>query len=468
MEKHPENIPLNELDKLFYGFECVGNPPIQRIHYELRGGSVDIGILRQAYLRLLERYPIANATLEERCSFLKWHACWVPRKQTDEERLVSLCDLSHLSQEAAEERFAEIRFNPYQNHSSFKDPPLSMILFKFPGKNYRLMTFFHHAAVDGYGYFMFFKDMFDTYNQLAANKEPQTKPDEGPIVMGSPLLPTTLRGKLQAIARAMFVLMKIFLKRKGRVPAKLIYGKGTFKGKTAVVHRAFEPQQMKRYISASKHFGTTFTNYFVAAHTLALERWKRGRNEPCGPISVQIHKVLRKSDNEFRETANKFSVFLVMTLPEDRQDPAGLVNCISRQSRSAQENHMAEDLISGSWILNSAIVRKLMVPLGQLLFNNQSIGESFQVGNLGRLWVGPDGETSITHLGDSEITACYMTGYPIPSIGSVTGYCTLGRALFLTFTYWTWAMSGPDAERFVDLIEEVLDELTGLADPSIQ
>jgi hypothetical protein len=29
-------------------------------------------------------------------------------------------------------------------------------------------------------------------------------------------------------------------------------------------------------------------------------------------------------------------------------------------------------------------------------------------------------------------------------------------------------MSGPDAERFVDLIEEVLDELTGLADPSIQ
>ena len=48
-------IPLNELDKLFYLWELLGYQARGRIVFELRGGHIDLELLRQAYAAEVRR-----------------------------------------------------------------------------------------------------------------------------------------------------------------------------------------------------------------------------------------------------------------------------------------------------------------------------------------------------------------------------------------------------------------------------
>jgi len=59
-------IPLNEQDKLFYCLECMGSPPIERLNFTLEGGTINIELLRKAYLIEIERYPIFNSVIKDR------------------------------------------------------------------------------------------------------------------------------------------------------------------------------------------------------------------------------------------------------------------------------------------------------------------------------------------------------------------------------------------------------------------
>lgn len=463
-------IEVNELGILFYALECLGYPVIQRTHFELQGGEIDIELLRKAYLLEIERYPIFKSTINEDPSRVRWHLYWVPLTYVDAHQMIRLCDVSQLSPAEADRQFEQLLFDPFTQYSSLTHPPLSMVLYKYHENRYKLITFFHHAAADSYGCLLFLKDLFQCYTRLVHGTLPP--PGEGASaapgpVMTARLLPDSPAGRIRGFCAGMRVLIRKLTQRQGD-SAKLRYGESMRGGSIHAICRAIAPDRMTRYLQASKYLGTTFTGFFAAAQTEALSRWKKRHHEPCERISMQIHQNLRAREEELREVQNKFSVFLVSTHTQDRTSLPRLVQCINEQSRRALENAMAAKLICLLWPLNARIAQKLMSLWGTIVFKNQICADSFQISNIGRIWTGPGGKPLVTHLGDAEITACYMPGHPVPSIGTFTSFCTYGNTLFLSFNYCTWALSRTDAETFVASIEQVLDELAGYASPDAQ
>jgi hypothetical protein len=217
---------------------------------------------------------------------------------------------------------------------------------------------------------------------------------------------------------------------------------------------------MQRYIDAARKLGATFTSFYSAAQVLALQRWKKARCEPCGPITVQLLKDLRETKKSLREVQNNFSAYSIMIPEKQISDSLGLVRFISRQSHKSIKDETPKRAAGLLWLLNFSIVKKLLPVWGNTVFNSPGFGDSFQISNTGRLWAGPNGETLLTRLGDAEIAEFYMAvGPPIPTMGTYTGLCTFRGTLFLSFNYFTWALSKRDANAFVDLIEEVLDEI---------
>jgi hypothetical protein len=453
-------IPANELSTMFYALECLGYPPITRIHFELRGANVDMELLRRSYLLGVKQYPLFNATLHDLSSWCTWQLCWVPRKDVCPERAVRSYNLAHLSHQEAEAKFAKIQFDPFSTHCSSKDPPFWMALCRMPDGHHKLLAFFHHAVSDGHGYHMFLQYIFETYNRLDSERMPDKihhdRPVFGPTTLLAPTLPVRIRHFLQAVC----ILAVKAIAQKGRRTAHLLAGRGPLTSRTSAVQRSIGPEKMQRYIDAARKLGATFTSFYSAAQVLALQRWKKARCEPCGPITVQLLKDLRETKKSLREVQNNFSAYSIMIPEKQISDSLGLVRFISRQSHKSIKDETPKRAAGLLWLLNFSIVKKLLPVWGNTVFNSPGFGDSFQISNTGRLWAGPNGETLLTRLGDAEIAEFYMAvGPPIPTMGTYTGLCTFRGTLFLSFNYFTWALSKRDANAFVDLIEEVLDEI---------
>ncbi|MEI6126670.1 MAG: hypothetical protein WCQ99_08990, partial [Pseudomonadota bacterium] len=249
----PQTIPLNELGKMFYALECMGYPVIQRTWFQLRRGSVDIELLRQAYLFEIERYPIFKSVIRDLPSSLRWNLCWSPLDRIDAAQSVRLCDLSQLNPQEAQKKFEEIQFDAFLQYSSQKNPPLFMVLCTFPESCSRLITFFHHAAADSAGCLLFLKNLFETYNSLAGKGTagPAALPAAGssPPLMTSQLLAASLVGRLKGFFQGIGLLVQQAFLKKGEA-AKLLYGKNTFAGTINAVCREISPAylfEIERY-----------------------------------------------------------------------------------------------------------------------------------------------------------------------------------------------------------------------------
>jgi hypothetical protein len=120
------------------------------------------------------------------------------------------------------------------------------------------------------------------------------------------------------------------------------------------------------------------------------------------------------------QVQNRFSMFLMASQPQDRSDPAGLIQLPHRQNRHAIDDRLAKKYLEVLLPLRLRAARALLRVWGNLAFKNPRFGVSFQISNVGRIWTGAEGRPLLDHLGDAEITACYVPGHPMPSIGTIT------------------------------------------------
>ena len=458
-------IPLNEQDKLFYSLECMGPPPVERVNFTLEGGAVDIELLRSACHIELERYPIFNSVIEERSSGRKWNLCWVPRRDSIENQMVTEHDFSNLPTREAVKKFRQILFDPFNGYNSFKQSPLKIILCKLPDNQYKLIMFFHHASVDLAGVSSFVRDLFDTFNKLAQNLPTEKNPENTPIPATPQILPQTFVNKLCGLFQALAVVVRLMIKQKGRRVATLASGNMLPDGSTLAVMRAIPVERVEKYMEVSKKSEITFNSFLVAAHGEALYRWKARHKEICRTVRAQVHQDLRKTKEEFNKFGNKFSPFVVMIHEEDRLDMPGLLRNVHEQTLQAKKNHVAEKLMNFLWIFQYTFAKKLLSLCARFLNKpaNPMFGDSFTISNCGRIWAGPDGKTYLTHLGDSMVTECFMPGFPVPSIGVFTSFSTFRGKLCLSFSYYKWVLSEEDANMFVDLLEQTMDEMADIA-----
>jgi NRPS condensation-like uncharacterized protein len=454
-------IALNELDKMFYALDFLGPPAMVRIHFELVGGDVDIDLLRQAYAMEIKRRPVLNAVIADNTSGSGWQVRWMPRDAADPQQAVRFYDLSDLSADGAEAKFREILFDPFHNYNSRTDPPFFMALCKLTDQRHMLAAFFHHAVTDAHGYSVILKELFGTYNNMAARHPPEEAAIPGPCSAPLSLLPESRSERVIKSLGAVAVLVRRFIKNRGQIPVKINYGKNTFAGTTCAVQRALMKEQRARYVAAAKRAGVMLNDFLLTAQIGAIARWKRERGESCGLISLEVHKDLRTEARELQELSNKFSSFFISTHPRHRADLKTLLQHVRLENEEAQKQQTAEKLISFLWMLNIRLAGTTVGKLLNFIFNNPALGESFQVSNLGRLWAGPGNRPAISYLGDAEITAFYMAGPPMPSVGCFTTFVTYKQKLFISFNYFNWTMSATQAVQFVDIFEEELENLAG-------
>ncbi len=457
MKKSGE-IPVNELGKLFYCFDLLGSVPMQRRHFEFQGGHIDLNTLRKACQLELRRYPLLNSLLEDRSSWLKWNIYWVPRKNQDADELIIEEDLSSLSPEEAEERFEQIRFDPFSDFDLLKQPPFLLVLLKFPNKNYRLLTFFHHAAVDGTGYIRFLTDLFKTYNLFITGVNPGNFTYSSPVSTSSTLLPTSFVDRIKGAASAIRYLLKQSIPVKGKKAAKIMDKKGPFTGQIHAVQRSFSQDKMRKYLDVSRTLNTTFNNFFVAKLIKSFEEWENNRHKECGTVYVQVLKNLRKKNCSSNEIQNRFVTIPFTVLEEDLKSTKDTIESIKAQNEFMNKKSICEKTICLLWPLNFAVVRKLLPVWGNFIFNNPKVIGTFVVSNMGRLWTDKNGNTEITHLGNAEIKSTYTAGFPVPSVGNFMTLCTYKGKLFLTFNYYIWCISKEEIENFMDFLVDTMDK----------
>jgi hypothetical protein len=280
--------------------------------------------------------------------------------------------------------------------------------------------------------------------------------------MHTPLLPETRRARAVFFLKGITVLAQHVMRRRGTAAKMMCHEAAWYPGIHAVL-RHFSPERVQRYLTSAKYFGTTLTGFFTAAKIRAFARWKKQRRESCRTISVQIHKSLRTTGEALREIQNKFSVFFVVTRDQDTEPPERLITVVKNQFARAQKNAVAENLTGILWLLRFASALWLLPYWVKLFFNKSKFGDSFQVSNVGRVFCDESGKTMITRLGDSEITACYCTSLPVPSMGNFTSLTTFRDSLFLSFNYCARAIDKADAETFVALFEQALEDLADAA-----
>ena len=459
----PTGIPLNELDKLFYWGEPLGSRPIVRIVVEFKGGHIDIQLLRQAYALEIKRRPVLNATIAENPSGSGWDVRWMPRDWADENQAVRLCDFSDLSAGAAENKIKEIQFDPFTNFSSCKNPPFSMVLCTAPEGRQKLLAFIYHALTDAHGVGLILEELFTLYNHLAAGLAPDDSLCSDPGLPPSPLLPESRVKRCMLVLGALAFIAGQAIKTGFKSPAKIFSGENTLSGATAAVQREMSQDRLSRYLAAAKRQGISFTVLFAAAQIQAIDGWKKACGETAGVIGIDVHQNLRTAESEFFELSNKFSTFVISTLPRHRIRPKDLLQHVRRELEKAQRCGTAQKLICLLWLLDSSTVVKTLPLWMNLFFNNPKMGESTQVTNLGRLWAGPDNSTRITRLGDAEISGCYMAALPSPAIGNFSSFLTYNNRLFVSFNYFSRTMTDAQAQQFMNLFEEALQEFAACA-----
>jgi NRPS condensation-like uncharacterized protein len=318
--------------------------------------------------------------------------------------------------------------------------------------------------VDLAGVISFVRDFFQTFNCLAKGSTIERRPENTPVTATPRILPQSFPRKIYGLLQALGVVTGLMIRQKGRCAATLIRTGAASIGPTSAVMHTISSERMKRYLAAARHSAVTFNSFIAAAHVEALCRWKKQKKEACLTVRVQVHQDLRKTREEYRMFGNKFSPFVIMIHEEDNKNAHSLLRNVHQQAVKAKNCHVAEKMLNFTWIFQYSIIKKLFPFFARSLNRpaNPMLGDSFTLSNCGRLWAGQDGETYLTHLGESEVTECFMPGYPVPSVGVFTSFSTFRNKLCLSFSYYKHVLSEEDAEKFIDLFEHTMDDIADI------
>ncbi|MCP4716701.1 MAG: hypothetical protein GY868_16390 [Deltaproteobacteria bacterium] len=452
------NIALNEMDTMFYCFECMGYPPVGKIHFELKGSAVDSDVLQRACSLMLERFPSFAGLLQENVTWFRWDISWYCDTAAAAEHAVAVFDYSGKNPEEARKMLESHTHEPLQEYSSHEQRPFRMVLCRMPGGVEHLLFYMNHACADGYGFLWFIQEFFGLYNYLLNTDTPYQWSASAPSTSPSSLLPKSLSRKVLTFAGALGVLINRRLRNIGVKNANLIQGKSSFKGSVRTKHRILEADAVAQYVKAARYHDAGMSEMLVAAQVIALERYRAECGEKCDGISVQIHHNIRTSPQQLRETGNFFSTMIIETRAHERASPDRIIKNITHKRRCVKSERMAERINSLLWLFRFGVTKKLLPFWGPAVFNNPEVGDSLTVSNVSRIWMDKQGNHLVTNLGKAEVQACYMYGTPIPSTGTFMIIYTVHERLYLSFHYFEWAMSDAQADRYLDMTVNALDE----------
>ncbi len=452
-------IPLNQLDRMFYCLELLGYVPVSRIQVELANGTVDLDLFQQACRNTVQHYPIFRSRIKDPFTLFFWKPAWVPLEHIESHQFVQFHDLTLCTPGEMEEKSNDIQFSWSSCHNSLEKPPLHIAVCALPGNRYTLLFLFHHAAADGYGYYLFIKDVFDAYNELSSGRTPDISSVK-PTFPPPSLLVKGFLNRLYGFFKAVGIIQRHTRLLKSLPPAKLLYGKTSMSGFIQTIQRSLCQNKMQRIQATADSRQMTINDVLIATQIKTIHLWKQSRKEPCRSVSIQVHQNIRTDGQHLQDHRNRFSTFIIM-IPDYllKKDFSVILQEVHSQSQSAKYNNMAANIINLSWLLDLRLMKSTVSLWGNALFNNSAAGDSFQITNVGKIWIDQNGRTEPGRLGSADISACYLVAPPIPSIGSCISFCGYNNALHMSFNYLEGLMSRRDAEQFMNFFENVLDEL---------
>lgn len=457
MSSNKKNIKLNELDTMFYSLECMGYPPVSKVHFALAGGAVDAAVLRRACTVMLDRFPTFAGLIRERVTWLRWHLCWQCHAEDTAEQVVEV-DCRDKLMDKARQTLDACLHEPLAGYSSKNRRPFRLVLCHMPDNTQHVLVMVNHICADGYAFFWFVQELFELYNHMFSGHADYTWTRPAPTTSPTSVLPdSAIKTAWTLLAGLGIMLRRTLLNRKVK-HANLICGPGSFTGAVRTVHRIFAPDIAAGFQDAARRFGVSLNELLLAAQIAALERFRAEQGKACDAISVQAHHHLRVTPQQLRETGNRFSTLVIDTRPAERADLTLLIHGVSHKLQQGRMKKMAEKTAGLLWVFRLGAVRKCLPLWAPAVFNNPWAGDSLAVSNMLTLWADKQGKSLVSHLGSAQVKTCHIYGSPIPSVGTFMVIYTVNDRLHFGFNYFDWALTDDQAQHYLDLTLSVLEE----------
>jgi hypothetical protein len=205
------------------------------------------------------------------------------------------------------------------------------------------------------------------------------------------------------------------------------------------------------------------TEMLLAAFALAAERSGRERGLSCGVLRVSVTQDLRPR-RAMPRLENRSSAFPVWIGPRERRGVPGLVRSLRGQLRGALRARAASAtaLFAALLRLPPPVARRLLLPAAL----SSRVADSCAFANMGALPDSAPEGPGWFHLGPARFAGAHAVIRPAEGLGAIASAVVLDGTLEVGLSYLTGLFSPPEADRYVELLDAALDELSAAASPA--
>ena len=441
-------ISLNCIDKCLLALDGINETMIFHIVLRLEG-EVDPHRLNQAIQSAQEAHPVMRTFLRNK--FLRSFR----EIQDDFEGATLTVQQSADTNDTDHERFLCQWMNqPMDIRKGF---PLRVLLVKRSDTQSSLVFTFHHSAADALRAVLFVRKVIDSYNNTL-NEHSKSFEVVRLSHKGDELLKFANSQRYRVQRYHLNMISSLFRRLVIDAfppPTRVFHDMSGHAKEFDFCYEVVGATDLEQIESKAESVGVELNDILLAACYRTVEKW----NGIHGKVSkrIRIMVPVNISPKGFRHVvSNQVSWLSLSTAPEDRADPAKLVQKVRSQTVCAAKDRIAFSVIY--FLYFSSRFPLSVMRLGcRFLMITRTYVDSIFLSNAGVIWsqVGSE-EPAVTNIGSSRIIYAYGLAPVVTPMGLSLGVGIYNKNLSISLAYRPALFSREKAQRFFDLyLEEV-------------
>lgn len=454
MKTRTLSIPLNCVDKCELSLDDIDEPALIHAILSLQG-RVDHARLNEAIRCAQQAHPIMRTILRSK-NFKLFRQI----QEGFTREVLTVQEVAELPEAEGERHLFEWISQPMDVR---KDFPLRVLLQEKKEAACTLVFAFHHSSTDGRRAVLFVRKAIECYdNEVSQGSEP---PDTTRISRkGDELLEfahsqrSRVRHYYMKMTSSLF---KRFVIAAFTPPTRVFHDRS---GHSKEVHLCFASVgrgDLEQVQSRARSVGSGLNDVLLAACHRVVERWNAVHGR--GSRRIRIMVPVDIGPKRFRNVvSNQASWISPSTVPEDRADPARLLQKVRTDTRYAARNREAFSLVYFFYFC-SRFPLVVMRGICRFLMITRTYVDTILFTNVGLIWpkAGSD-EPAVSSIGSARIVNVTGSAPVVTPMGLSICASVYDRTLNLCLTYRPALFSKESAEMFLSLYaQEIRDYRVG-------
>lgn len=443
-------ISMNCIDKCLLALDGVNEPMIFHIVLRLEG-EVDPRRLNQAIQSAQEAHPVMRSFLRNK--FLRSFR----EIQDDFEGVTLTVQQSADTNDADREGLLCQWMNkPLDIRKEF---PFRALLVKGSDTQSSLVFTFHHSVTDALRALLFLRKVIDSYNNTL-NEHSKSSHVVRLSHKGDELLKFARSQRRNVRRYYIKVISSLFHRFFIDVflpPTRLFHDMSGYSRELGFCYEVIGAEDLRQMKTKARLLGVKLNDILLAACYGTVEKWNGMHGKVSRKIRIMVPVDI--SPKGFRHVvSNQISMLSLSTSPEDRTEPAKLLQKVSSLSIRAAENRMAFFLVY-FFYFGSRLPLSVVRLCCRLLMITRTYVDSILLSNLGEIWprVGSE-EPAVTNIGSSRIIYVDVLAPVVTPMGLSLVAITYNDNMSISLAYRSALFSKEKAQQFFDLyVKEVRD-----------